>query len=362
MNGELNSDWVSISCRGVSKRYGKSEHLALHPSDLEIGKGEFFSLLGPSGSGKTTLLRLIAGFEAASAGKILLGGADVTNVPANRRDVNTVFQNYALFPHMTVAENIAYPLDVKKVPSSEIRRRVGEQLEKVEMGKFGARLPHELSGGQRQRIALARALVGRPKVLLLDEPLGALDLRLRQQMQLVLVHLQKEVAITFIYVTHDQSEALTMSDRMAVLSEGRILQIGSPREMYSKPRSRFVAGFLGRCNIVEGTIGGGKFGSAGGDFNLNVTGQRTNGPAAIALRAEDITVRSAGAEPTSSDRIVLAGIIEDTMFLGEGTEYRVRCGGLVFKAMDFRRGIEGFRAGASVDLSFAPENAVILDE
>jgi spermidine/putrescine transport system ATP-binding protein len=362
MSGDLTSDLASISCKGVSKRYRKAETLALQPSDLEIRKGEFFSLLGPSGSGKTTLLRLIAGFEAPSTGQILLGGTDVTTVPANRRDVNTVFQNYALFPHMTVAENVAYPLDVKKVAATESRRRVGEVLEKVEMSKFGARLPHELSGGQRQRIALARALVGRPKVLLLDEPLGALDLRLRQQMQLILVHLQKEVAITFVYVTHDQSEALTMSDRMAVLSEGRILQTGSPREMYGKPQSRFVAGFLGRCNIVDGTWQAGTFTSAGGEFVLTAAGHRPSGAAAIALRAENILLSAENAKPASAERISLGGVIEDAMFCGEGTEFTVRCGGLMLKVMDFRREAEGFRPGTPVGLSFAPESAVILDE
>jgi putative spermidine/putrescine transport system ATP-binding protein len=236
----------------VRKTYG--EVVAVEHVDLEISPGEFFTLLGPSGSGKTTTLRLIAGFERPDAGRIELSGVDVTNRAPYERDVNTVFQDYALFPHMTIAENVAYGLRVKGVPRGERKRRVEEILRVVRLPDVGDRKPVQLSGGQRQRIALARALVNRPKVLLLDEPLGALDLKLRQEMQIELKRIQREVSevgITFVYVTHDQEEALTMSDRLAVFSEGRIEQLGTPEEVYEHPATEFVAGFVGISNVLE---------------------------------------------------------------------------------------------------------------
>jgi putative spermidine/putrescine transport system ATP-binding protein len=236
------------------KSYG--EVAAVNGVDLLVQAGEFFTMLGPSGSGKTTTLRLIAGFEQPDSGRILLGGEDVTRVPPFSRDVNTVFQDYALFPHMTVGENVAYGLRVKKVPRPERRRRVDEALEMVRLTGFGARRPGQLSGGQRQRVALARAIVNRPRVLLLDEPLGALDLKLRQQMQIELKRIQEEVGITFVYVTHDQEEALTMSDRVAVFNEGRIEQVGPPAGIYEHPESEFVAGFVGVSNLLERVIDG----------------------------------------------------------------------------------------------------------
>ena len=236
------------------KTYG--DVVAVDGVDLLVRAGEFFTLLGPSGSGKTTTLRLIAGFERPDAGRILLGGEDVTGVPPYARDVNTVFQDYALFPHMTVAGNVDYGLRVKKVPRAERKRRVAEALEMVRLGAHGPRRPGELSGGQRQRVALARAIVNRPKVLLLDEPLGALDLKLRQEMQIELKRIQQEVGITFVYVTHDQEEALTMSDRMAVFNEGRIEQVGPPAAVYEHPESEFVAGFVGVSNVLERTLNG----------------------------------------------------------------------------------------------------------
>src|SRR6476619_3931726 len=234
---------------GVRKAYG--DVVAVDGVDLEIASGEFFTLLGPSGSGKTTTLRLIAGFERPDGGRIELGGKDVTGVPPYARDVNTVFQDYALFPHMTVAEHVAYGLRVKGVARAERRTRAGEALEMVRLPDVGARKPAQLSGGQRQRVALARAIVNRPRVLLLDEPLGALDLKLRQEMQLELKWIQREVGITFVYVTHDQEEALTMSDRLAVFNQGRIEQIGPPAEVYEHPQSEFIAGFVGVSNIIE---------------------------------------------------------------------------------------------------------------
>ena len=235
----------------MSKTYDQQQVRALDGIDLSVFPGEFFSLLGPSGSGKSTTLRLIAGFEAPNTGRVHIDGADVTDVRPYHRDVNTVFQSYALFPHMTVAENVAYPLKMKRIDRRETGRRVADALELVDMTDFHRRLPHQLSGGQRQRIALARALVARPKVVLLDEPLGALDLKLRQQMQIVLKELQREVNITFVYVTHDQGEALSMSDRLAVMNAGRIEQLGTPEEIYYRPATRFVAGFIGRSNLID---------------------------------------------------------------------------------------------------------------
>ena len=240
---------AAVHVSGLRKNYG--DVVALAGVDLVIGAGEFFTLLGPSGSGKTTLLRLIAGFERPDAGRIELGGTDVTRVPPYSRNVNTVFQDYALFPHMTVAQNIEYGLRVRRVAKADRREKVDRALEMVRLPGLGARKPAQLSGGQRQRVALARAIVNEPEVLLLDEPLGALDLKLRQEMQLELLRVQREVGITFIYVTHDQEEALTMSDRIAVLSGGSIEQIGGPVEVYEQPRTPFVAGFIGVSNLIE---------------------------------------------------------------------------------------------------------------
>ena len=239
----------AVRVSGMRKRYGPVT--ALDGVDLDIEAGEFFTLLGPSGSGKTTLLRLIAGFEHPDGGRLELGGRDVTSVPPYARNVNTVFQDYALFPHMTVAQNIEYGLRVKRVPRAERREKAGQALEMVRLGGLGDRKPAQLSGGQRQRVALARAIVNQPELLLLDEPLGALDLKLRQEMQLELQHVQREVGITFVYVTHDQEEALSMSDRIAVLNQGQIEQVGAPLEVYERPATAFVAGFIGISNLIE---------------------------------------------------------------------------------------------------------------
>ena len=238
-----------ISVRGLTKRYG--DVVAVDGVDLDIPSGEFFTMLGPSGSGKTTTLRLIAGFERPDDGRIELAGRDVASMPPFDRPVNTVFQDYALFPHMTVQQNVEYGLRVKRVPKVERRRRAQEALEMVRLGSYGERKPGQLSGGQRQRVALARAIVNHPQALLLDEPLGALDLKLRQELQIELKELQQELGMTFVYVTHDQEEALTMSDRIAVFNEGRIEQIGSPAETYEHPVSEFVAGFIGTSNVIE---------------------------------------------------------------------------------------------------------------
>ena len=240
---------ADVALKGIRKTYG--DVVAVADVDLTVADGEFFTLLGPSGSGKTTTLRVIAGFERPDAGRVTLGGADITQQPPYARDVNTVFQDYALFPHMTVAENVGYGLKVKGVPRRERATQVAEVLKMVRLEGYGDRKPVQLSGGQRQRVALARSIVNQPKVLLLDEPLGALDLNLRQEMQIFLKALQRDLGMTFIYVTHDQEEALTMSDHVAVFNEGRIEQVGTPTDVYARPATEFVAGFVGTSNILE---------------------------------------------------------------------------------------------------------------
>jgi putative spermidine/putrescine transport system ATP-binding protein len=247
-------DDPQIELIGVRKEFGdlRDKVVAVEGADLAVGDGELFAILGPSGSGKTTVLRMVAGFEQPTAGVIRLGGVDVTGLPARRRDVNTVFQDYALFPHMTVAQNVEYGLKVKGVAREERRRRTSDALEMVRLSGEASRKPAQLSGGQRQRVALARALVGRPRVLLLDEPLGALDLKLREQMQIELKEIQREVGITFVIVTHDQDEALTLCDRLAVFNNGRIEQVGKARDVYENPANRFVADFVGTSNVLDG--------------------------------------------------------------------------------------------------------------
>ena len=246
MNGSI------VSLKNVEKWFG--ENHVVKNMNLEIQEGEFLTLLGPSGCGKTTTLRMIAGFEDASSGTIEVQGVRVEEMEPFQRDVNTVFQNYSLFPHMTVFENVAYGPSIKKVPKEQIKKSVSEMLELVQMSGYESRKPDELSGGQKQRVAIARALINQPRVLLLDEPLGALDMKLRRQMQIELKRLQKKLGITFVYVTHDQEEAMTMSDRIAVMSDGLILQIDNPVEIYEKPKSRFVADFIGESNIFDGKI------------------------------------------------------------------------------------------------------------
>jgi putative spermidine/putrescine transport system ATP-binding protein len=250
MNTEEPGVAAAVDLRAVRKTFG--EVTAVDDVDLEIRDGEFFAMLGPSGSGKTTVLRMIAGFETPTSGEVRLGGRDVTKLPPFERDVNTVFQDYALFPHMNVLTNVEYGLRVKKVGRAERRERALQALRSVRLEGFDKRRPGQLSGGQRQRVALARALVNRPRVLLLDEPLGALDLKLREEMQVELKAIQREVGITFLFVTHDQEEALTMADRIAVFNAGRIEQVGTPAEVYEKPASAFVAGFVGTSNLIEG--------------------------------------------------------------------------------------------------------------
>lgn len=278
--------------------------------DLEIRDGEFFSMLGPSGSGKTTCLRMIAGFDRPTSGNIFLYGQDVSSLPPYERDVNTVFQDYALFPHMTVGENIAYGLMIKKVARAEREKRVDEMLDLVQLPGFQARKPSQLSGGQRQRVALGRALINHPKVLLLDEPLGALDLKLRQQMQVELKAIQKRVGITFIFVTHDQEEALTMSDRMAVFKEGKIEQVGSPADVYEHPATPFVAGFVGTSNLVSGE-----------------TAARITGAAqTFSVRPEKIHLGAPG-QSVPPEAYAVDGLVRDVIYLGLYTRYLVELDG-----------------------------------
>lgn len=245
---------VMVQLKGISKRFVGSDSLAVKEVSLDIRKGEFLTILGPSGCGKTTTLRMIAGFEDPSIGSIFIDKEDVSKVPAYKRCVNTVFQSYALFPHMNIFENVAFGLKVKNVSENQIKARVSEMLKMVQLEGYENRMPNELSGGQKQRVAIARAVINNPKVLLLDEPLGALDLKLRKQMQLELKQLQRKLGITFIYVTHDQEEALTMSDRIVVMNKGVIEHVGTPAEIYEKPRTKFVANFIGETNLFEGTI------------------------------------------------------------------------------------------------------------
>jgi putative spermidine/putrescine transport system ATP-binding protein len=286
---------------GLRKTFGSGSQAvdAVDGVDLEIADGEFFAMLGPSGSGKTTMLRLIAGFERPTSGQIRLGGTDVTRLPPFRRDVNTVFQDYALFPHLSVAENVAYGLRVKRVAKTERAERVKQALATVRLSGFDHRRPSELSGGQRQRVALARALINRPRVLLLDEPLGALDLKLREQMQAELATIQRDVGITFVFVTHDQQEALTMADRVAVFHDGRVEQIGTPAEVYERPATAFVAGFVGTSNLLPPPVA------------RDLIGQS----ATFSVRPEKITIVDAD-HHAATDEVVADGVVRHVSYGG----------------------------------------------
>jgi putative spermidine/putrescine transport system ATP-binding protein len=345
--GASRSAPAAISVQSVTKRFGSV--VAVDDVSLDVEAGEFFSLLGPSGSGKTTMLRMIAGFEQPTGGRVLLGGIDVTARPPFDRDVNTVFQDYALFPHMSVEQNIAYGLKVKRIAKSERRGRVEEALATVRLESFGGRKPSQLSGGQRQRVALARALVNRPKVLLLDEPLGALDRKLREEMQIELKEIQREVGITFVFVTHDQSEALTMSNRIALFDSGRIAQVGVPTEIYEEPASEFVAEFVGTSNLLTGAAARSLLGRDG----------------AFTVRPERVrfVLDGAGAGP---DDVVATGTIGDVQYLGSGTRYRVELDdgpALVVDTQNLESTVvgQGKVRGTQVRVAFRREHAFALE-
>jgi len=332
-----NSPTPAIQLVGLRKSFGAGEHevVAVDSVDLTIEEGEFFSLLGPSGSGKTTVLRMIAGFEMPSAGAILLQGQNVTGLAPYDRDVNTVFQDYALFPHMTVLQNVEYGLKVKKVGKAQRRAQAGEMLEAVRLGALGHRKPTQLSGGQRQRVALARALVNHPKVLLLDEPLGALDLKLREEMQVELKAIQREVGITFVFVTHDQGEALSMSNRIAVFNHGRIEQVGTPREIYDHPSTSFVAGFVGTSNVLSAAL------------SLQLMGVEQ----VHSVRPERLRVVH---QQIADSEVAVEGIVSDLQYLGADSRIRVDLAdGAHLLANVPSDGLVGVAIGGSVRLAWS---------
>ena len=321
----------AIELVGLTKSFTSHGEVvqAVKQVDMRIGEGEFFSMLGPSGCGKTTTMRMIAGFDEPTEGSVYLHGNDVTGVPPNKRDVNMVFQTYALFPHMSVAENVAFGLKRKGVAKDEVARRVGEMLEIVDLGGREKRRPKELSGGQQQRVALARALVNKPRALLLDEPLAALDLKLRQAMQVELKRIQREVGITFVFVTHDQGEALTMSDRIAVMSNGVVEQLGTAREIYEHPATKFVAGFIGTSNLFSGTVhevsGGTAVIVAGPDERILVPvpggGATPGGELELTVRPEKMSLST---QPPGGSECAVRGVVTEVVYLGTSTNYNVR--------------------------------------
>lgn len=348
-----------VRLESVTKRYPGAAQAALEPTNLTIRRGEFFSVLGPSGSGKTTTLRLIAGFEAADSGRVILDGKDVTHVPPYQRTVNTVFQSYALFPHMTVAANVGFPLKMAR-DGADRDKRIRQALELVEMGEYAERYPHQMSGGQRQRVALARAIVCRPPVLLLDEPLGALDLRLRQQMQHVLVELQRELGITFVYVTHDQGEALSMSNRVAVVDKGRIRQLGTPQDLYFQPQDEFVARFIGKSNIFDINVIGSGADRTGqlGDHHFELGADAALGKARLSLRFESVDIAVNGYKHEKP--LNLEGVITDVLFLGNVFEVKVNTkAGEILACAPAHRG-NSLSPGTKVTLGMDPKEGSVF--
>ena len=354
---------MAVEARAVTKTFGgdDDEVTALDDVTVTIRENEFFTLLGPSGCGKTTLLRLIAGFDHPTRGAIHLHGEDISHLPPYRRPVNTVFQSYALFPHMTVAENIGFGPEMLGRPGDEVARTVDETLHLVRMGEFAARTPEQISGGQQQRVALARALAARPKVLLLDEPLSALDLKLRKEMQIELKRLQHETGITFVFVTHDQEEALTMSDRIAVMNAGRILQVGAPREIYDHPAERFVANFIGESNLLHGELDTVTDGIGTVTLPSGVTlsasvpdGAARPGPVNVAIRPEHVQLTANPGAGTVSGRI------ENVVYFGTDTLYHLRLTTgepFTVRAQNARDGSPDARTGDTVGVSIR-ENVV----
>jgi spermidine/putrescine transport system ATP-binding protein len=366
----------AVEIRGLVKAFGdhgQDDHVrAVDRVDLTIADGEFFALLGPSGCGKTTTLRVIAGFEEPDEGEVRLAGRPLRGVPPFHRPVNTVFQDYALFPHMTVEQNVAFGLRMARVPRDEIRSRVDEALALVRLGGSGRRRPEQLSGGQRQRVALARALVNQPRVLLLDEPLGALDLKLRKAMQVELKELQQRVGITFVYVTHDQEEALTMADRIAVMNDGRVLQVGGPAEIYDAPVDRFVADFIGESNFLDGVVEEvgatvGRLRLPGGSLLAGVPradGLSSGDPALLAVRPEKLSLRPAAAAPDPDEgEQRLRAIVRDVQYLGTDTRYQLASddGAIVVRVQNRRVGrAEAYRLGDEVRVSWRADDAGLL--
>jgi spermidine/putrescine transport system ATP-binding protein len=358
---------VAIALEDVGKRFGKVA--AVHHVTLDIGEGEFFSMLGPSGCGKTTTLRMIAGFETPDEGRIVLQGQDVTRTLPSRRPVNMVFQQYALFPHMSIYDNVAFGLKVKRVPRSQHRERIEAMLRVVELEGFEHRRPPQLSGGQQQRVALARALVNRPAALLLDEPLGALDVKLRKQMQLELKRIQAELGTTFVYVTHDQEEALAMSDRIAVMNGGRVEQVGSPREIYEYPDTAFVADFIGSLNALELTVD-----EVVGDYAVARLGEgervvvpvgstvRAGDSIRVAVRPERVKIAPVdGAVPDGGSRV--EGTVEEIVYLGMYTQFHVETRpGRITSHRLADESLAPFRRGSRVALSWGPEHAAVLGD
>ncbi len=361
---------VDVRLVDVVKKFGDA--VAVDHIDLQVMDGEFFSLLGPSGCGKTTTLRMIGGFEQPTSGLIELHGQDVTWLPPYQRHVNTVFQNYALFPHLTIYENVAFGLRRQGVPDKDVKARVGEMLELVELPGFERRKPTQISGGQAQRVALARALINKPAVLLLDEPLGALDLKLRKQMQVELKRIQQEVGITFIYVTHDQEEAMTMSDRIAVMNKGRYEQLGDPEGLYERPSTRFVAGFLGVSNLLPGTVQGqdGQYAAVrlADDTTIRVRASMVGSAETIAVgvRPEKIRLRQPS-DPVPDGHNQLHGVVRDASYLGVSTQYQVEARGgarLTIYEQNVERATraELWAAGEEVVLTWSPDHSFAVDD
>ena len=361
---------VAVKLVDVVKRFGDT--VAVDHIDLEVRDGEFFSLLGPSGCGKTTTLRMIGGFEEPTSGLIELQGQDVTWLPPYRRNVNTVFQNYALFPHLTIQENVGFGLRRKGVADGDVKRRVAEMLALVELPGYERRKPDQISGGQAQRVALARALINRPAVLLLDEPLGALDLKLRKQMQVELKRIQQEVGITFIYVTHDQEEAMTMSDRIAVMNAGHYEQLGDPESLYERPNTRFVAGFLGISNLLPGAVEGDDAGYAvirlEDDTRIRAPRALVDGQAhvSVGVRPEKIRLSEPDGE-TPSGHNRLTGVISDASYLGVSTQYQVRAKGgarVTVYEQNVERATKSelWARGENVQLSWSPDHTFVVKD
>ena len=377
--GSNRSTTSDLVLSGVTKRFGS--FVAVDDLDLTVPSGSFFALLGPSGCGKTTTLRMIAGLETPSAGSITLGSEVITDLKPYRRPVNTVFQSYALFPHMTIRENVAFGL--KRTGDKDVKSKVDDMLDLVELSAYAGRKPAQLSGGQQQRVALARALINRPQVLLLDEPLGALDLKLRRQMQIELKRIQTEVETTFVHVTHDQEEAMTMADTVAVMNGGVIEQMGSPEELYEHPRTTFVANFLGQSNLIRGNVTG----TEGADVQVDVEGSRVVAPQArsaanarqgstesespgegvdevwVGIRPEKVVLAASGAAPTNGANVLAGGVVTDASFTGVSTQYLARMPwGQELMVFEQNTGVQKhFSVGDVVDLHWVPDHTFLLD-